>query len=667
MSNQNFNIDVNVNADGLRKISQVNTAFDDLRSSIDGLNNSVSSLNKIQASYNEQNQKTVTWGTKIKAGLINLYDTFEKFGKIIKLAAEGLGGWEGILAGTFTLITTYGPQILDFLGQMFQSDKAKEAAQALKDYKAVMESYIDNISVELAKVQMLVNVANDEKLSKENRIEAIKKLNSLSPEYLKNLTLENSKTKEGKELLDDYIASLNRKAMEEAIQSKRAEYIKQRLELKPDYDKARKDRDDYYNGTKIRTGKGMPYTENGIPISGGVDEKVAAENRFTELANKDKSILKQLQILDAELADQLQKYKPKQILNQAHDKQYWETELAKKEVQLAKLDATAKNFDQKASSIKRSISKINKILSNYNVDINIPKTHKDNKQAKTKFEPIQQLEIKSTDFAKNFEQQQQQYDIEYDALKDQLDKKLIAETEFNVKSQQLKEKYRKGIGGTILNYHETELAGIIQLQGQVVNQERKTLTKLEEDRKKHNQELKDFELQTTQEVSNAAFSILQNSIKSQSEAKIKQLEAQKASELNNSSLTATQKKAIEDKYTKKEAGEKTKAFKAEQRASLLQAVINGALAITKATSQSGILAPFVIPGIIAETAIQVATIAAQKAPQYAKGGVHYQSDGRGALLPGYSRTDNMNAYLRSGEAVVVSEAMRDPWARLAAA
>jgi hypothetical protein len=32
-------------------------------------------------------------------------------------------------------------------------------------------------------------------------------------------------------------------------------------------------------------------------------------------------------------------------------------------------------------------------------------------------------------------------------------------------------------------------------------------------------------------------------------------------------------------------------------------------------------------------------------------------------LPGYSRTDNTNAYLRSGEAVVVSEAMRNPWAR----
>ena len=59
--------------------------------------------------------------------------------------------------------------------------------------------------------------------------------------------------------------------------------------------------------------------------------------------------------------------------------------------------------------------------------------------------------------------------------------------------------------------------------------------------------------------------------------------------------------------------------------------------------------------------MSIATIAKQK-PGFAQGG-QYVSDGRGALLSGYSRTDNTNAYLRSGEAVVVSEAMRNPWAR----
>ncbi|WP_345948271.1 hypothetical protein ABDD95_15585 [Mucilaginibacter sp. PAMB04274] len=65
--------------------------------------------------------------------------------------------------------------------------------------------------------------------------------------------------------------------------------------------------------------------------------------------------------------------------------------------------------------------------------------------------------------------------------------------------------------------------------------------------------------------------------------------------------------------------------------------------------------------IAGQAAMSIADIAKQK-PGMATGGV-FVSDGRGAVLPGYSRTDNTNAYLRSGEAVVVSEAMRNPWAR----
>jgi hypothetical protein len=63
----------------------------------------------------------------------------------------------------------------------------------------------------------------------------------------------------------------------------------------------------------------------------------------------------------------------------------------------------------------------------------------------------------------------------------------------------------------------------------------------------------------------------------------------------------------------------------------------------------------------AQGAMSVAEIAKQK-PGFAGGG-WFRSDGKGALLSGYSRTDDTNAYLRSGEAVVVSEAMRNPWAR----
>ncbi|MGZ3813250.1 MAG: hypothetical protein ACXVJN_15995 [Mucilaginibacter sp.] len=176
------------------------------------------------------------------------------------------------------------------------------------------------------------------------------------------------------------------------------------------------------------------------------------------------------------------------------------------------------------------------------------------------------------------------------------------------------------------------------------------------------QQVEDYAKKSAGKIATDALNTVNNSIKQQSAAKIAALEKDKAQELSNKNLTAAQKQAIEAKYKKQEAAVKLKAFKDEQKASIAQALINGATAITKAEAQAGELSPLVIPGIIAQTAIQVATISKQKPPAYAKGG-YFRSDGKGALLSGYSRADDTNAYLRSGEAVVVSEAMRDPWAR----
>lgn len=177
------------------------------------------------------------------------------------------------------------------------------------------------------------------------------------------------------------------------------------------------------------------------------------------------------------------------------------------------------------------------------------------------------------------------------------------------------------------------------------------------------QQVEDYAKQSGTKIAGDALNLLNNSIKQQSEAKIAALEKEKNAELSNKSLTAAQKLAIQQKYQQQENQVKVKAFKEEQELSIIQAIINGAQAVTKVSAQSGVLAPLEIGVVVAETAAQAAKIAAQKPPAYAKGGLHYQSDGRGGVLPGYSRTDNTNAYLRSGEGIVVSEAMRSPWAR----
>ncbi len=711
MDNQKINVDININTDSLREIPQYKEAFDSLQSSINNLNKEI-------LKYNNQNKETISWGAKIKNTIKDINDAFNTSKEFIKIAGEAFKGWQGILSATFTIITTYGPQILDFLNNMFQSEKTKQAAQALKDYKEVMESYIDNVSGEISKVGMLVNIINNKNSSHELQIEAIKQLNELSPKYLENLTLENIKTKEGKQLLDDYINSLNRKAMEEAVQDKRTEYIKQRMTLKPDYAEAKEDWDAYKNGKKIDHPVVVGHHANsyGVPTDEYGSSKEQARNRFEEKVKADKEILTGIANLDKELAESLLKYAPKPNLNPKHDKTYWKTELENQQKALNKLEAGTKSFEAKSKPIIKRIRVINKMLSNYSVnEVRSPEKKKTDIKTTSQSRSADLLEAKSITFAKQIELDKQHYDTELALLNDQLSKKLISQDDYNKQAEQLQEKFHLAIGDKVqffnkndfdeakkhmqdmidarehddvmandqkkvdkailpgqkldaekqlitdkYNYEISQAAGNADKIQELETKKQEALTQLT---KQYEQQRNEFIQQAAQQVSNSAFSILQNNIKSQSDAKIKGLEKDKATELSNKSLTSTQRQAIEAKYQKQEAAEKVKAFKSEQKASILQAVINGALAVTKATSQAGILAAFVIPGIIASTAIQVATIAAQKPPQYAQGGLHYQSDGRGALLPGYSRTDNTNAYLRSGEAIVVSEAMRNPWAR----
>ncbi|WP_374951134.1 hypothetical protein, partial [Mucilaginibacter sp.] len=144
----------------------------------------------------------------------------------------------------------------------------------------------------------------------------------------------------------------------------------------------------------------------------------------------------------------------------------------------------------------------------------------------------------------------------------------------------------------------------------------------------------DITLQTAQTVASAAISIVSTNIKAQSDARIRSLEKDKVNELNNKSLTSAQRKAIEDKYQKKENQEKLKAFKATQKVQISEALINGAIGIQKTIAEWGMpfALPFMVPAV-AQTAAQIAIIASQKPPQFAKGG-HFVSDGRGALLPG---------------------------------
>lgn len=172
----------------------------------------------------------------------------------------------------------------------------------------------------------------------------------------------------------------------------------------------------------------------------------------------------------------------------------------------------------------------------------------------------------------------------------------------------------------------------------------------------------DYAVQGEQAVQSAVFDILSQNQANASQRVLNDLSARKDAELANTSLTNTQKQLINNKYANLEKQEKVRAFKENQKLQVANALVNGAVAITKTIAEMGFLPaiPFVAL-TAATTAFSIAKILSAK-PAFAQGG-QFESDGKGAVLPGYSRTDNTNARLRSGEAVVVSEAMRVPWAR----
>ncbi|MBS1531930.1 MAG: hypothetical protein JSU01_16625 [Bacteroidetes bacterium] len=174
------------------------------------------------------------------------------------------------------------------------------------------------------------------------------------------------------------------------------------------------------------------------------------------------------------------------------------------------------------------------------------------------------------------------------------------------------------------------------------------------------------ELDNVQKISDATFNIITKGIDRRRDAEVAGMEERRKDIDQNQSMSAADKKKAEQKIYNDEYQVKLKAFKQDQRANIAQAIMNGALAVTKSEADLGPIAGTIaIAAIVAQTAAQIATIKAQQPPvlqRAAKGG-YFKSDGKGAVLPGYSKTDNVNAYIRSGEAVVVSEAMRDPWAR----
>jgi hypothetical protein len=215
--------------------------------------------------------------------------------------------------------------------------------------------------------------------------------------------------------------------------------------------------------------------------------------------------------------------------------------------------------------------------------------------------------------------------------------------------------FKKAFGNVIGYYKKAAVDGgnSAVAANQVANK------KIETDTKASQEKIRSSIIDSTQKTADTVFSVMTKSNDARRDYEIAKDEKARKAAIAAAGDDKAKIARINQRYDNLENAAKKKAFKADQTAARAQAIINGAVAITKAEATLGTIA---IGAIVAQTAAQLAIISKQQPPALAKGG-YFKSDGKGALLSGYNRTDDTNAYLQSGEAVVVSEAMRDPWAR----
>jgi hypothetical protein len=153
--------------------------------------------------------------------------------------------------------------------------------------------------------------------------------------------------------------------------------------------------------------------------------------------------------------------------------------------------------------------------------------------------------------------------------------------------------------------------------------EAETQAAIREERKRTTQETIDEALEIAQAIGNA-FGSLADALKKQGDARIEFVQQAAADELeaiNNSAKTEREKQrqreALELRTSRKVAEEKTKQARLDKQLALFNAIINTAAAIMKVGG------PFTPIGALTAIAgaAQIATIAAQPIPKFAKGGL----------------------------------------------
>ncbi|WP_145859045.1 hypothetical protein [Pedobacter suwonensis] len=263
--------------------------------------------------------------------------------------------------------------IMDYLSALWEGKDALDTLKiSAENLNEVRKKSSEALYTEQSNLQVLLDVARNENVSKDLRAEALNKINRISPEHLGNITLETIKTKEATAAINLYVDALKRQSVEKAISEKRQDLVKSRIDLKQDYEDAIEKVNNLADQVKNQRFKNKASNEETAVEAKYREAKDALQKQF----GKDKSILKQIDDLDAFAKKQYENFSKKPVKSGRKDKGFYQNIVDDAQFQLDNLDNSNADFKTKKAALEVKIKEANKELEDFEIKEDRPKKGK---------------------------------------------------------------------------------------------------------------------------------------------------------------------------------------------------------------------------------------------------------------------------------------------------
>ncbi|MGV0964895.1 tape measure protein [Empedobacter falsenii] len=300
-------------------------------------------------------------------------------------------------------------------------DATEKAQQKLIESEGEAQKSIASEKLEL---ERLIEIAKDDKKSKEEREKAIDKINEKSPEYLGNLTLEKINTQEATKAVNDYTEALYRNAKAKAMQVSYEKLVADEQDIWTDFYKNSSNPDLLQRGSNafwkvfgVETKKiknetdlrnhiielyGKDAAKNAKTYEENVNKylKSIGHDELASLRTQRELIGEQLKGMTTDLEKETDKKETVQTKSSVKNKAYWEEQKKKASEARDALANSAKGGSE-WNKLTKQIDEANNALQAYNDSYKKPKKAPKPKKEK---DPVEVYKKQVSEIEKQYEQ-----------------------------------------------------------------------------------------------------------------------------------------------------------------------------------------------------------------------------------------------------------------------